>query len=275
MQLQTLRQYLWAGCVALSLAFGMTGCGKDRAAETNVVNIYVPCGMEMPFMDLEEVFEAAHPGVDVRLLMDNAHILTERIVDKGERPDAVVSPGGQELVKLVEAGLVTPGAVEVFGQYDLCLFVPRANAGGVASIDDLRSDAVKTVAVADPDKTSIGHFTVQTLKKAGVWEDIQSKVVITGDASQTYKHVASEKAEASFAYRSCPLKTAPDKLEYAKVRVIQSVPAEYYGPAYASIALLNESQLARAFVDLILSSEGQAVFKSYDLPCLKDTEESP
>lgn len=276
MQLQTVN-------VLTSLAIGLAllvsaGC-RDRATSPGTtVTIYVPCGMEMPFMDLEEVFEAAHPGVDLRLLLDNAHILTERVMEKGERPDAVVSPGGHELEKLIESGLIEREAIRVFGQYDLCLFVPRANAAKVQSIQDLASESVKTVAVADPEKTSIGHFTVETLKSVGIWDAIHSKVVITGDASQTYKHVAGEKADASFAYRSCPLKTAPEKLEYAKVRVIQSVPKEYYGPAHAAVAVLREAPeaaLANAFVDLLLSAEGQAVFKAYDLPCLDDALQTP
>ena len=258
----------------LILAAGCKPGKTERAADgraATAVTFYVPCGMEMPFMDLEERFEASHPGVDVRLLLDNSHILIKRILEKNERPDAVVSPGGHELVHLVEAGLADADDIRNFGQYDLCLFVPRANTAGVTCIDDLTKPSVKTVAVADPDETSIGYFTVETLKNAGIWDRIQSKVVITGDASQTYKHVASGKADASFAYRSCPLKTAPDKLEYSRVRVIQSVPNDMYGPAYAAAVVLKNARqaaLAEEFVQMLLAEDGQRILRSYDLPCL-------
>jgi len=243
------------------------------AGAKDQLQVYAPCGMEAPFMELETLFEKTHPGVDVNLLLDNAHILTERILDKRERPDVVVSPGGHELHALVEAGLIKTADLHPFSPLDLCLFVPRANTAGVNSMEDLLKDSVKVLAVADPDKTSIGHFTVEALTKAGLWDRLQSKVVITGDASQTYKHVASAKADASFAYRSCPLKTAPDKLEYSKVRVIQSVPENLYGPARATLAVMSTASrrdLADEFVKMAFSEPGRAVFAKFDMPCLPE-----
>lgn len=269
--------------VLAAVAVAGWGCGPRNQAPTATepaparevtakeqLQVYAPCGMEAPFMELETLFEKEHPGTDVNLLLDNAHILTERILDKRERPDIVISPGGHELHALIEAGLIAPADLHAFSPLDLCLFVPRANAAGVNSMEDLLKDSVKVLAVADPEKTSIGHFTVEALTKAGLWERLQSKVVITGDASQTYKHVASAKADASFAYRSCPLKTAPDKLEYSKVRVIQSVPGNLYGPASATLAVLNTASrrdLADAYVKLAFSEPGRAIFAKFDMPC--------
>jgi len=260
------------GVAVALLAMLGAGC-KPAKTGSKTVTIYVPCGMEMPFMDLEKRFEEAHQGVDIRLLLDNSHILTERIADKGERPDAVVSPGGHELAKLIDAGLVKASEIRRFGQYDLCLFVPRANTAGIKRIEDLTSDAVKVIAVADPDKTSIGHFTVETLKNAGIWDVIQPKVLPPFSSLPPSPPFSPSLSYSSFAYRSCPLKTAPDKLEYCKVRIIQSVPNDLYGPAYASAVVLKTAPnpgLAEAFIDMLLSENGQAILRAYELPSLKD-----
>lgn len=268
--MQVWRTRLWAAVLVVAvLAAG--GCRRE-ADEGTVLHLYAPCGMEMPFMDLEALFERAHPGVDVQLLLDNAHILAERVLEGGERPDLVVSPGGHEFHRLTEAGFLTAADTRPFSRMDLCLFVPRANQAGVKAMADLTRAEVKVVAMADPDKTSIGHHTLQALQRAGLWEAIKDKVVTTGDASQTYKHVASEKADASFAYRSCPLKTAPDKLEYSKVRIVESVPADLYGPAYATIAVVADTPrraLAEAFIELVLSPVGRETMAAYDLPSLE------
>jgi molybdate transport system substrate-binding protein len=279
MQLHLLTRVIAAAALVLGAGWGCRQ-GERASAElapaadtgaSDVLQIYAPCGMEAPFMELEALFEQAHPGVEVNLLLDNAHILVERVIDKGERPDIVISPGGHELTKMAAAGLIKPADLHPFSPLDLCLFVPRANTAGVNAMDDLLKDSVKVLAVADPEKTSIGHYTVEALKKAGLWDRLQSKVVITGDASMTYKHVASGKADASFAYRSCPLKTAPDKLEYSKVRVIQSVPGDLYGPAYATVAVLTGARrrdLAEQYVALAFSAAGREILAKFDMPCL-------
>lgn len=262
-------------CAIAALLVAGAGCGSEKqaaqTAEGRSLTVYVPCGMEMPFMELCDAFETQHPDVDVVLLLDNSNVLALRVTEKNERPDIMISPGAIEMEALLAKGFVAPADLTRFGRYELVLFGPRANPGNVTTFGDLTSDAVKTVAVADPDTTSVGYYTRETLRNLGLWDRIQDKVVITADPSMAYKHVAREKAHASFAYRSCPLKTAPDKLEYSKVRIIESVPAELYGPAYASIALLKDSpnrDLGAAFVKLVLSEEGQALLAKYEVPCL-------
>jgi molybdate transport system substrate-binding protein len=256
-----------------------SGCGgrKETSAETGGGNgkrafrVYVPCGMEMPFMELCDEFEKQHPGVDVTLTLDNSNVLALRVTEKNERPDIMVSPGSIEMQQLLDKGFVVPGDLTRFGKYELVLFGPRANPGKVSTFGDLEADSVKAIAVADPETTSVGYYTRETLRNLGLWDKVQNKVVFTADPSMAYKHVAREKAQASFAYRSCPLKTAPDKLEYSKVRIIESVPGELYGPAYASIAVLKDSpnrDLGAAFVKLVVSDKGQALLAKYEVPCL-------
>jgi molybdate transport system substrate-binding protein len=179
--------------------------------------------------------------------------------------------------KLVDAGYVQSADRTRFGRYELVLFGPRGNPGQVHTFTDLTKDTVQTIAMADPDNTSVGFYTRETLRNLGIWSKVKAKILITADPSMAYKHVARAKAQASFAYRSCPLKTAPDKLDYSKVRIIESVPNELYGPAYATVALLKAARNRKqgaAFIELLLSEEGQAVLANYEVPCL-DTLKSP
>lgn len=267
MQLPALISRVSLAAAALFLA----GCGKQAETATpSSLLVLVPCGMERPFDELATAFEQKHPGLDVRIELEVAHAMAKRVID-GARPDVVVSPGGVELEPLIDGNYVAKDAPVRFGVYDLMLFTPRANEGKVTDMESLLQDSVKVIAVADPEKTSIGRFTKEALVKKGLWDKLQSKIVITGSASDTYAHVSRGKADASFAYRSCPLKTAPDKLEYSRVRVLEEVPQDLYGPAYATAAVLNQSPspaLAKEFVGLLVSDEGQGIFRKYDLPSL-------
>ena len=269
MQLPTLtvRVSLLVATIALA------GCGKkpeQQKQAPNTLLILAPCGMELPMDELAQIFEKKNPGLDARVELAVAHATAKQIFD-GLRPDVVVSPGGVELEGLIEAGLVTKSELVPFGVYDLMLFVPRANKGKVTNMDSLLQDSVTIVAVADPEKTSIGRYTKEALVKKGLWDKLQDKIVITGSASDTYAHVSRAKADASFAYRSCPLKTAPDKLQYSRVRILEEVPEDLYGPAYATAAAMVKATnpaKAQEFLEFLVSEEGQAVFRKYDLPSL-------
>jgi molybdate transport system substrate-binding protein len=267
------------GGVILTSALALTGCGKPsstqplaggpgKAAGNEVLTVYVPCGMELPFRAAQEAFQAAHPGVTVNVVLDNANVLVQRILEKGEKADLLASPGTVEMEVMEKAGAVKPGAVRPFGRFDLVLFAPRSNPAGIATMADLRKPAVKTIAMADPETNSVGRYTRQALQKAGLWDTLTAKMIFTDHPITAYKHVAREKAEASFAYRSCPLKTAPDKLEYSKVRILESVPLDSYDPAFACIAPLSDSPRAQEFIEFLLSADGQKLLGEHDIPVL-------
>ncbi len=241
------------------------------AAVAETLTIYVPCGMELPFMAAREAFQEVRPGLRVNVVLDNANVLVRRILGKGEKPDLIVSPGLLEMEILQKEGLVGEKDVHPFGRYELVLFTSRANPAGVRTFSDLIRPEVKTIAIADPDLNSVGRYIRQALQGLGLWDQVQSKLLRTEHPITAYKHVAREKADASFAYRSCPLKTAPEKLAYSKVRILEAVPKEMYGPAFAVIAPLSFSprrEVALAFIDYLLSEKGQALLAANDVPVL-------
>jgi len=202
-------------------------------------------------------------------VLDNANILVKRIVDKGEYADLIVSPGTVEVDKLVAKERVRADDIKHFARYELTLFAPRANPGNVKTMADLKKPEVKVISIAEPEQNSVGRYTREALQQAGLWDEIKSKIEFTEHPITAYKHVARQKAQASFAYRSCPLKTAPDKLEYSKVRILEKVPFDTYGPAYACIAPLISSQnrkLADEFIGYLLSKAGQDLLRSKDVP---------
>ncbi|MCK5804959.1 MAG: molybdate ABC transporter substrate-binding protein [Lentisphaeria bacterium] len=265
------------GVLALVLAQSCKPTRQDATAETagEVLTLYVPCGMNLPFRAAQKAFMAQNPGVRVELVLDNANVLVRRVLEKGEKPDIIVSPGLVEMEKLQKHGAVGQSDVQPFGRYELVLFTSRANPANITTFKDLTKDEVKTIAIADPDENSVGRYTRQTLKGLGLWDSVQGKLQLTDHPITAYKYVAREKAEASFAYRSCPLKTAPEKLEYSKIRIVESVPRELYGPAYAVVAPLSSApNRARAdqFVQFLLSDAGQTLLSENDVPVLTTVE---
>jgi molybdate transport system substrate-binding protein len=259
---------VWAGCGKQAAPAGGAAVEPARRSAGEVLTVYVPCGMELPLTAAQEAFQRLHPEVRVDVVLDNANVLVQRILTKGERPDLVASPGTVEMEALEKGGAVAAGTARPFGRFDLALFTPRDNPSGITSMADLTKPGVTTIAIADPETNSVGRYTQQALTQANLWEALKPKMLFTDHPITAYKHVAREKAQASFAYRSCPLKTAPEKLEYSKVRIVESVPLDSYEPAYACIGPLNDGARTREFIEFLLSADGQKLLGEHDIPTL-------
>ena len=259
--------------IVVFLPLLIAGCGKTSSPSASssgkTLRLYVPCGMERPFAAAREAFETLHPDIRVDLVLDNANVLVRRILRKGESADLLVSPGTIEMDKMIKAGRIASDDVAPFGQYELVLFTSRSNPAGIATMADLLKPETKVISVPDPDENSVGRYIRQALQAQSLWKPLQEKMTFTDHPITAYKHVAREKAEASFAYRSCPLKTAPEKLAYSKIRIVQTVPKDTYGPAYACIAPLQdaaEPELAREFIAYLNSPAGRQLLRQYDVP---------
>jgi molybdate transport system substrate-binding protein len=263
------RAGLWVALIACVVALS----APSAFAAKSKVTVYVPCGMELPFMAAKRAFEADNKDVTAEIELDNADILVKRIAEKGERPDIVISPGTVEMTELIGGGYVAQNDVKYFGRYELVLFVPRDNPAKVETFEDLTKPDVKVVALANPKQNSVGRYTKQALEKLGLWSKVEPKLVLTDHPIDAYKSVAQVRAQASFAYRTCPLQSAPEKLEYAKVRIIKSVPMDLYDPAYATIGILKTTKdraLADKFVAFVMSDKGQKLLSENGVPLMTE-----
>mgnify|MGYP001028470293 CR=1 FL=1 len=252
------------GCRVRRVVSGPAG-GKDQQQ----LSIFVPCGMLIPFHEAISRYRKGHPGVKVKATYDNAAKLVRAIVEKGARPDLLVSPGCCEVGVIERAGLVQPGSQHTLGSYEVVLVVPRGNPAGVYSWADLRKGTVKNISVGDPEHNSIGHYARQGLSRMGLWKAIEPKMIFTEDAVEAYQNVSQGKVQAAFSYLTCPLTSNPEKLSKEKVEIIAKLPADTYDKATVVIATLNTSKnkaLASQFVEYLFQPEVQALLEEKGLP---------
>jgi molybdate transport system substrate-binding protein len=240
--------------------------GRPGAGQTQIT-VYVPCGLIVPMTAVVTAYNEAHPDVEITPTYDNAVILMRLIRDKGHRPDLFVSPGERELAELEAKGLIEPSSQRQFGQFTLAVIIPKKNPAGIHSLDDLQK--AKVIACPDPTENSVGYYARQSLQHLALWDGLESKFQYTEHAIQAHTFVAAAKVDAGFAYESCPLDTAPEKLSKSKVAILCELPKETYDTPKCVIAMLRESkhrQQAMAFADYLVTPETLAVLEANGLP---------
>jgi len=133
-----------------------------------------------------------------------------------------------------------------------------ADPSEVTGADTLKAGKFEKLAVADPKTAPYGAAAVEAMKKLGVYEAIQPKLVVGTSIAQTYQFVDSKNAELGFVALSQIIKRSDGSR--------WEVPQEDYTPITQDAVLLNpgkDSAGAKAFLDFLKGDEAVKVIESF------------
>ncbi len=233
--------------VALSLA--VSACGGDEDPELTVL---AAASLTDAFTTLGQRFEDDHAGTTVALSFGPSSGLATSIVE-GAPADVFASASPTAMADVVDAGAAEGTPVEV-AQNRLAIAVPRGNPGAVEGLADLaRGDLL--VGLCAPE-VPCGEVAARVLDDAGVAADPDTE---EADVRALLTKVAAGELDVGLVYET-DVAAARDDVE--GIALPEGAPA---GTRYP-IAVLDEAEdpsLARDFVDLVRSPEGQQVLREH------------
>ena len=220
------------------------------------LTVFAASSLRDAFQDLGRSFEQQHPGTSVSFNFAGSQELRTQ-VEHGARADVFASADPRTLRALAGAGLALEP--QVFARNEPVIVVPAGNPAGIHSLADL--PRARRLVVGAPE-VPIGEYTVRILEAASrrygpaFGAAVESRVASRElNVRQVLAKVALGEADAAIVYRTDALASR------GAVEVI-SIPPQLNVVAEYPIALLRGAArpgLARAFVELVLSSAGQAV----------------
>lgn len=176
-----------------------------------------------------------------------------RQIEAGAPADAFLSADTGMMDKVEGKGLVRREDRREFLSNTLVVVVPADSATAIGSAEDLA--ALPKLALADPASVPAGIYAKKWLEGAGVWREIEPKVVPTLDVRACLSAVASGAVLAGVVY-------VTDAAVSQKVRiawVVADGPQILY--SFAPVAASRRAAAAKAFLDFAGGSEGRAVFE--------------
>jgi molybdate transport system substrate-binding protein len=222
---------------------------STRAEDSHEITVFAAASLRESFEDLAKTFEAK-THVKVHLNLAGSQELRTQI-ENGARADVFASADQKHMAALVKANMVA--APRVFARNTPVVIVPKGNPSKVGSFDQL--PGAKKIVIGVPE-VPIGNYTLQILDKAGA--DFKQKVLANvvsrePNVRQVMAKVSLGEADAAIVYRTDAM-AGKDKVEIIEIPAKLNVVAEY---PVAVLAKAPEAAAARAFVDLLLSAEGQ------------------
>lgn len=149
-----------------------------------------------------------------------------------------------------------PDSVFTYAVGRIVVWVPASSPLDPATA--LRSDAVKHLAIANPQHAPYGRAAEAALRHMGVYDAVKSKLVLGENIVQTLQFVESGAAEAGIVALSLAL--APVTRPRGRY---WDVPLDAYPRMEQGGIILKDSAAARAFRDFLLSGDGRSILKQY------------
>ena len=126
--------------------------------------------------------------------------------------------------------------------------------------DALLNPSVQKIAIANPEHAPYGRAAVEALKRAGIYEKVQAKLVYGENISQAAQFVQSGNAQAGIIALSLAVSPA------MKTGQRWGVPADQYAPIEQAAIIMKsarDKEVARAFLAFVSGDAGQRTLGSY------------
>jgi molybdate transport system substrate-binding protein len=238
-----------------ALALAACGGGDDDSsgssgpASSGEIKVFAAASLTAAFTKIGEQYTAASGGTKVTFNFAGSQALATQI-QQAAPADVFASADTTNMDKVTD--LV--GTPQNFASNQLQIVVEQGNPQSISGLDDLANPDLKVV-LAAPDVPA-GKYAAEALGKAGVTvkpvsEEDNVKAVVT--------KVSLGEADAGIVYVT-DVTAGGDKVEGVDIPEDQNVTATY---PIATVKASKGQDQAQAFMDLVLSAEGQQVLKEY------------
>jgi molybdate transport system substrate-binding protein len=199
---------------------------------------------------LAAAFQKAR-GRGIEMVLGSSGILARQI-ERGAPYDVYLSANEQYVRSLANARKLESGSVVVYAVGRLGVWSRGRN---IADLDDLTSDRVLHVAMANPAHAPYGVAARQALERLGIWAEVQPKIVFGENVRQALQYAETGNAEATVTAWS---------LVYDRGGFL--VPEHLHAPIRQSggvVAGSARSGLGRNFLEFLTGPEGRAILQKH------------
>src|SRR5215204_658702 len=250
---------------------GVAGCGGVSGGENagggkqqgGTLTVLAASSLIDAFGVLANRFEEQNSGVKVKQSFESSSTLLAQI-QQGAPADVFASAAEEEMNAAVKDGLVA-GEPEVFVRNREVIMVPKDNPANIQSMRALAEPGIKLVLAEEG--VPAADYAEEILGKAnaeygrGFKQDVIANVVSReADVRASVSRVALGEADATLGYASDYTPDIRDRVEVIEIPEDLNIIATY---PIAALKDAEDPELAREWVNLVVSEEGQSVLEKW------------
>jgi molybdate transport system substrate-binding protein len=232
------------------------GAGRPDGDASPVELLVSAAGNLTPVLqELGPLFEEAS-GYKLLTNIASTGQLMEQIV-AGAPVDVFLAADRSATDQLDQQGLLVSESVEPYCRGRLVLWTRPGSSVSVKTVQDLTAPDVKRISLANPDHAPYGRAAREALESAGLWDDLQPKLVPAENVNQAFQFAESGNTDVGMVALSLVI-LADGNYEL--------VPEELHEPLLQTLAIVATSPRrseAEQFVAYLTGDQGRAILQKY------------
>ena len=228
------------------------GCSKKS---DHSLTIATAANVQFAMEAMVKAFKA-ESGIQADIVLGSSGRLNTQI-KSGAPYDVFVSADLKYTEDLYEKNLAQDKPI-VYGYGVLVLW--QNSLGHTVKLEDLKSDSVTKIAVANPETAPYGTAALQVLNKTGLINDLNDKLVFGESISQVNQYVLSKAAQVGFTAKSVVISR-----ELGHVGSWIEIDPNLYDPiTQGAVAIHGENEkAAKRFLQFMTSNKGKSILRSF------------
>ncbi|CAN5735280.1 molybdate ABC transporter substrate-binding protein [soil metagenome] len=242
--------------IALSLLIAPSLAGtRSQAQERVTLTVSAASDLTFAFEDLGRRFEE-ETGISIALNFGSTGELTQQII-AGAPVDVFAAANIAFIDELSEEGLTLPDTEALYARGRIVIWPRSGLEIAIDDLNDLARAEVKRIAIANPDHAPYGLAAKEAMISAGIWDEIQDKLVLGENISDTFRYGETGDVDVAIVALSLAVRTDAEWV------LIDEEMHEPIDQALAVITCTDHEEEARAFADFVNSEEGRAIMRGY------------
>ena len=211
--------------------------------------------------ELNQEYRHSHPDTELKVSTGSSGNFYTQI-EHGAPYDVFLSADISFPRKLVEEGFADGSTLSVYSIGRLAMWTTKpATVALDKGIEVLRDPTVKRIAIANPEFAPYGRAAKAALETAGLWNEIQSRLVTGENIAQTAQFVQSGNVDVGFVALSLLYTPA-----LRNVGRYVPVDPKLYPPLQQALVLTKAgggNGAARDYLQFLGSQEARTIFDRY------------
>ncbi|MBX3036902.1 MAG: molybdate ABC transporter substrate-binding protein [Anaerolineales bacterium] len=251
----------------IMLLIGCSSASSLPTTDSVQLTVAAASDLQFAFTEIGELYEQ-ETGNKVIFTFGSTGQLAQQI-DNGAPFDLFAAANISFVDELANNNRVIPETVALYARGHIVLAVNKDSGVSAVSLEDLLSDDITRIAIANPEHAPYGLAAKEALISAGVWEKIENKIVFGENVRQTLQFIQTGDAQVGIV-----------ALSVANVPEItwSLIDDSLHNPLNQALAVVTSSphqEEAKEFAEFINGEKGRPIMQKYGFVLPGETISTP